>query len=159
MRSGAPHHPLGDQGALVLGHRPADLQQELVLRVAPDRPIQEGDLTPGALEFLQEHHQLDVVARQAVGIGDQHLRDLTRPHRVAQPVQAWAVERRPAVAIIAEDALARQRHPLAVQMGAQPLELLLDGLGLRLALGVDTRTYNATVSARLLWSCRGGARA
>jgi hypothetical protein len=33
--------------------------------------------------------------------------------------------------------LARQFHALIAQMGAQPVELLLDGLGLRLALGRD----------------------
>jgi hypothetical protein len=86
VRSAAPYHPLGDQGALVLGHRPADLQQELVLRVAPHRPIEENGLASSALELLQEHHPLDVVARQAVGIGDQHLRDLrTASRRRSKP--------------------------------------------------------------------------
>ena len=135
LRLAAAAHPLGDQRALVLGHRTTDLQQQLVLRIASHRPIQEDHLATGALELLQQHHELDVVARQAVRIGDQHLGDLAYPHRIAQPIQARAVERRPAAAVIAEDALARQHHTLAAQMSAQPLELLLDGLRLGLALG------------------------
>jgi hypothetical protein len=131
----APTHPLGDQGALVLGHGTADLQQELVLGVPAHRPVQEGDLAAEAFELFQQHHELDVVARQAVGVGDQHPVHLARPHNVAQPVQARAVQRRSAVAVVTEDVLARQRYILGVEMGAQPIELLLDGLGLRLALG------------------------
>jgi hypothetical protein len=128
-------HALGDQRALVLGHRAADLQEQLVLRVPAHRPVQEGDLAAEALELPQQDHELDVVARQAVGIGDQHLRDLARPHRIAQPIQARAVEGRAAEAVIAEDGLARQLHAPGAKMGAQPFELLLDGLGLRLPLG------------------------
>lgn len=56
------------------------------VRVPSHRSVQKHHLAAGMLEFLQQHHELDVVARQAVGIGDQDLRHLTRPHRIAQPV-------------------------------------------------------------------------
>ena len=61
----------------------ADLQEQLILRVPSHRPVQEGHLAAGALELLEQHHELDVVARQTVGIGDQQPVHLARPYRVA----------------------------------------------------------------------------
>src|SRR3712207_107667 len=50
LRLPAASHALGDEGALVLGHGAADLQEQLVLRVSAHRSAQEGDLAAGALE-------------------------------------------------------------------------------------------------------------
>jgi hypothetical protein len=61
VRSGAPHHALADQGALVLGDGAADLQQELVVRVSAHRPVEELDLGTVPLQFLDEQHLMDVV--------------------------------------------------------------------------------------------------
>jgi len=111
------------------------LQEQLILGVAPNRAIQELDLAAPALEFFQQDHQLDVVARQAVGIGDQHVPDVAGAHRVAQSVQAGPVQRRPAVTIIPEDPLACEFLTASPQVSPQAFELLLDGLGLRLTQG------------------------
>ncbi|MCR6630164.1 MAG: hypothetical protein NVV74_09010 [Magnetospirillum sp.] len=133
----ASSHTFGDQGALIFGDRTPDLQQQVILWVPPHRSIQKLDPAAKALQFLQEHHQLDVVARQPVGVGDQDPLDLTGPHGIAQSIQARTVQRRPAVSVIPEDVLAGEVLTARVDMGAEPVELLLDGLGLRLTRGRD----------------------
>lgn len=140
----------------MLRHRTSALQQEVVLRILPHGPVQELDPAPEPLQLLQEHHQMDVVARQTIGIGDQHPTDAARPHGIAQPVQAGPVQRRPAAPVIPEDGLACQLLALPAEVGAQAPELLLDGLGLRLARAVETRTYPLS---SWLTSCAGGERA
>jgi hypothetical protein len=58
--------------------------------------------------LLQLIDQVNVVARQAIGRGDQ---DPIQPGRggvVAQPVEARSLERGPAVAIVAEDVVSIQ---------------------------------------------------
>jgi hypothetical protein len=114
----------------------------LVLRITADRPVQELHLAAEALQFLQEDHQLDIVARQAVGIGDQHPLDLAGPHRVAQPVQTRPVQRRPAVALVPEDILAREFPAVGGKPRPQSVKLLLNGLGLGLSQGRDTHVDN-----------------
>jgi hypothetical protein len=116
--------------------------KEVILWVPPHRPIQELTPAAGALQLLQEDHQLDVVARQAIGVGDQHPLDLAGPHRIAQPVQAWAVQRCPAEPVIPEDVFACKLLTARVEMGVEPVELLLDGLSLRLTRGRDAHIDN-----------------
>jgi len=45
-------HSLADQGALVLGDRPADLEQELLMWGVADRLVEELDAAAGALESV-----------------------------------------------------------------------------------------------------------
>jgi hypothetical protein len=52
----AAAHPLGDQRALVLGHRAADLQQQMVMWVVAHRALQELRGTASPRPFLQQHH-------------------------------------------------------------------------------------------------------
>ena len=60
----APPGPLGDQRPLVLGDRPADLEEQLVVRVPGHRPVEE--LNPAAvpLELVEQEDLEDVVAGQ-----------------------------------------------------------------------------------------------
>jgi hypothetical protein len=50
----ASSHPFGDQGPLILGDRPADLEQELVVRVLGHRPVEELDAAAVLLQLLEE---------------------------------------------------------------------------------------------------------
>ena len=52
LRLAPPAHPLGDEGALVLGHRAADLQEELVMRALTHRTVDEQHLRTQPREFL-----------------------------------------------------------------------------------------------------------
>jgi hypothetical protein len=66
----ATSEPLADDGALVLGHGPLDLQKQLILRVVRDRPMEEDDLTAGLAEFLEEQDLIGVLASETVRTQD-----------------------------------------------------------------------------------------
>jgi hypothetical protein len=81
-------HPLGADTPLVLGHRPPDLQQQLVVRVRAHRPVEELDRAAPTSQFFQQQRLVDVVAGQAIGRGQQDAIDLARRDRIAQPLRA-----------------------------------------------------------------------
>ena len=56
LAQAAAAHPLGDQAALVLRHRAADLQQQLVVRVLAHRPVEELDLAARGDDLLDQQH-------------------------------------------------------------------------------------------------------
>ena len=129
--------PLGDERPLVLGDGPADLEQQLVLRVVGERPVGELDPAAAALQLLQKQDLVDGVAGQPVGVGDEDAVELGRRGEVAELVEAGATQRRPGVPVVAEDVVILER-PLALRdAAAQAVELLVDGLRLGLALGRD----------------------
>src|SRR3954453_3448129 len=137
----AAAHALGDQGALVLGHGAPDLQQQMVVRVVAHGPVQELGGTTGARPLLQEHHLMDVVAREAVGRGDEHAVDLAALDGVAQAVKPRSGPRSTAVAVVAERVGRIERPALGgvrADVGGQAPELLLNGLALDLVTGRDT---------------------
>jgi acetyl-CoA acetyltransferase len=49
----AAAHPIGDQGALILGHRASDLEQQLILEVLTHRAVQKLDLTAALGAFVE----------------------------------------------------------------------------------------------------------
>jgi hypothetical protein len=98
-------HPLGDQRALILGDRPTDLQQQLIVGIVTHRPIQKLHLAAVPAQLVDEQHLMDVVAGQPVGCGDQHQVELGQCSMVPQPVQARSAQAGTAVAVIAVDVL------------------------------------------------------
>jgi hypothetical protein len=134
-------HPLGDQRALILGHRPADLQQQLVVRILAHRPVQE--LHPAAMptKLVDQQHLMDVVAGQPVRRGHQDHVQVGQRGVVAQPVQARPAKAGAAVAVVTVDMLGIQDPATLTHRATQPLKLLLDGLGLGLAAGGDPRIH------------------
>ncbi len=135
LAQAAAAHALGDQGALVLGHGAADLQQQLVVRVAAHRPVEEHHLRPVLLQLLDQERLVHVVARQPVRLGDQDAVEPGARGGVAQAVQARAPQAGAAVAVVAEDTVRRQVPALRSGVGAQPIELLVSALCPGLALG------------------------
>ena len=137
----AAAHALGDQRALVLGHGAPDLQQQVVVRVVAHRAVEELGGAAGARPLLQQHHLVHVVAREAVGGGDEHAVDLAAFHGVAQAVEPRARQHGAAVAVVAEH-VGRVERPALGGVGAhvrgQAPELLLNGLVLDLMAGRDT---------------------
>ena len=134
-------HALGDQRALVLGDGAADLQQQMIVRVVAHRAVEELGGAAGLRPLLEEHHLVDVVAREPVGRGDQHAVDLAAPHGIAQAVEPRARQHGTAIAVVAEH-VGRVEHPAVGGMGVrrrgEPLELLFNGLMLDLEAGRDT---------------------
>ena len=56
---------------------------------------------------------------------------------VAQPVEGWPVEGSAATPFVAEDVLVSCQRAAREQVGAQPFDLLLDGVLLRVGHGRD----------------------
>ena len=81
-----PPHPLGNEGALVFGHRPTDLQQQLVVGVGRHGTVEELDHTAKALQFFQQQDLVDILARQAIRRGDEDALHFRTGHRVAQRI-------------------------------------------------------------------------
>jgi hypothetical protein len=82
-------HPLGNEGPLLFGHRSANLQQQLVMRVVTHRAVEELDDTAEALQFLQQEHLAHILAGQAIRRRHEDALDLSARDRVAQRVQTW----------------------------------------------------------------------
>ena len=150
---------LGEHRALVLGDGALDLQQQLVARVLGDGTVEEGDLDAGAAELLEQQHLVGVAARQAVG--REHRDDLDGgvAHRVAQAVEARAIEPRAAVAVVAEDVRLGQLVAFGLGPAPQAGELAVDGLLAFLALGrhsrVDRGTHQVTPPRRWVGGSAG----
>jgi hypothetical protein len=81
-------HPLSDQRALVLSHRPADLQPQLIVGILAHRPVQNLDLAAVPAQLLDEEHLVDIAAGQPVGRGDHHQVNLGQRRVIPQAVQA-----------------------------------------------------------------------
>src|SRR5918911_2064142 len=113
----ATAHPLGDQAALVFGHRTTDLQQELIVRILAHRPVEEFHLTACGRDLFPQEHLMHVVARQPIRGRNQDAIQLAERRPVPQPLQPGLLEARPAVSIIAEDVLSPNRPALPEGMG------------------------------------------
>jgi len=148
-------HPFGNQRAFIFRHGPADLQQQLIMGIVTHRTVEKLNFATRMFKFFQQHHLLDIVARQPIGSRYQHAINFSRFDFVTQPIKARAIERRAAIAIIAENVLVLQFPTLALRMGPQPLELLFDGLGLCLALGrhahIDRNAHRTPPASESNW--------
>ena len=57
-----PPMPFDNLRALILGHHPLDLEQQVVLRTAPQFAIQKDDLDAGPVEFIHQQDLIGVLA-------------------------------------------------------------------------------------------------
>ena len=133
LAQAAAAHSLGDQGALVLGHRAADLQQQLVVWILAHRPVEELDHCAVSLQLFDQQYLVHVVARQPVRRGDQDTVQAGTSGGISQAVQARTPKTGAAVAVVAEDVLLREIPAASSGMDAQAVELLLNALRLGLA--------------------------
>lgn len=135
----------------MLGHCAADLQQQLVVRILAHRPVEELDLSTVPLQLLDQEHLVRVVARQPVRRGDQ---DAVQPGArggVAQVIEARTPETGAAATSVAKDVLLRQAPAERRGMGAQAVELLLNGLRLGLAPGRSPGVDGCLQGGSPLW--------
>jgi hypothetical protein len=137
----APASAFGNQGALIRSHRAADLEEELIVRVLAHRAVQELDPTAMLLECFEEENLADIVPGEAVWVGHQDFLELGRRDMVAQSIQTGPVEGVAAVAVVAEEVGLRQVPPLGGEVGAQALDLLINGLGLQPSRDADIDRY------------------
>ena len=141
--------PLGDQGPLVLGDGAADLEQELVVRVAGHRAVEELDAAALGLQLLEQEGLVDEVAGQPVGVGQEDRVEGGHGRRVAEAVEAGPLERGAAVAVVTEDVRLGELPAPVPGVFPEPLDLLVDGLGLGLPLGRDSshRSRSSSVAS------------
>jgi hypothetical protein len=66
-RLSASSPPVSDQGAFIRGHRPPDLEQELIVWVLTHRPVEALDRPAPLGECLDEEHWMHIVAGQPIG--------------------------------------------------------------------------------------------
>jgi hypothetical protein len=126
LRLPAAAHALGDQRPLVFRHRPPDLQQELVVGILTHGAVEELHLAAVPLQFLQQQDLVHVVAGQAIRRGDQYPVHARQGNLIAEPVQPRAFQAGPTITVVAKDVLGGQLPALALDIGLQPLQLLLD---------------------------------
>jgi hypothetical protein len=132
----ASPHPFGNEVALVLSNRAANVQQQLVVGVLTHRSFQKLNPAAHLLQVVHQQHLMNVIASQAIRRGYQNQLKSGHCRMVAQPVQAGPVELGPTVAIIPKDVRFRQT-PVGVSgnFDSQPFQLLFNRLTLLLAVG------------------------
>jgi hypothetical protein len=77
---------------------------------------------------------VDVIPRQPIGIGDEDAIELGKGGEIAKPIEAGSSQRSSGVTVVAEDVIFRKLVLAISGSASQPVELLIDGLGLGLAL-------------------------
>jgi len=125
-------HPLGDEATLVLRDRAPDLQEELIVRIMGHGAIDEDHRAAVLLEFLDQEHLMDVFAGQAVRRRQRHHAKGGTGRGITQAVKAGTGQPGSTVPLITIDVLRGKGPPLRSAVGLQALQLLFDGLGLRL---------------------------
>ena len=95
---------------------------------------EEPYLAAMALQLLEQQDLMDVVARQTIRRGDDHQIEAAGGGPVAQAIETRPPQRGATVAVIAKDMVERHVPALLARVARQAFDLLLDRLGLRLAL-------------------------
>jgi len=116
----------------ILRHDPLHLHQKLLLRLVPDRMVQERHLHPLPVQLLQQQDLIGALPRQPVrGIHVQPV-DQAQRRQVPQTLQGRTHERRPAVAVVDKTQFLVQYQTLLPHPFLQGLHLTGDGLILHL---------------------------
>ena len=130
-------HSFGNQVALVLGHRPTDLQQELIMGIIIlHRAFQKLDVTTQVVQFFNQQNLMNIFASQAIRRSYQDQFQGSHAGRISQPIQTWTIELGTGITIIAIYMLLCQL-PLGLLRNrfSQTLDLLFNALTLHLAVG------------------------
>jgi hypothetical protein len=130
-------HAFGQQGAFIFGHGSPDVQEPLGLRILAQRLIEALDAAPCLRECFQEHHLMDIMARQTVWTGHQHPVDRALFAPVPQAVESWSAARGTTRPSITEDILWTSGLALCMHVCRETCALLVNGLGQRLPFGRD----------------------
>ena len=74
-------------GALVFRDHTLHLKQEIVLRGAADRAVQENDLSPGATKLIDHEHLMGVTMGEPIRSVDINALDMATGNRVSQTLE------------------------------------------------------------------------
>src|SRR5262249_15001893 len=103
-----------------------------------DGTVEELHNTPEALQLLEQEHLVHILARQAIRGGDEDALHLGGRDRIPKRIQAGTAEGRGAGAVVTKhQALGRRPCSALLDPSAETVELLVNGLGVGLALARD----------------------
>jgi len=94
-------HARGAQGALVLSHSAANLEEQLVMRIVIPRAIAKLDPTAALGEFLDQEHLMDIVAGQAIGSRKHNAFNGRQGGSIAEAITPRTLEGGTAITVIA----------------------------------------------------------
>jgi hypothetical protein len=91
---------LKNLGAFIFGDHALNLEQEIILRRVPDRPVQEHDVHTGAPQLVDEQRLVCVTPSQAIRGMDIQALNLAAGGRIAKALESRTHEDRAAVAVV-----------------------------------------------------------
>jgi hypothetical protein len=103
-----PPHPLRNQDAFIRRDRPPHVEQELIMRGITHRTIQQLNAASALTACVDEEPLMHGVTGQTIWGRDAHLCKGRPSGPVPPPLQPWALELGPALAVIAVDRLLGQ---------------------------------------------------
>ncbi len=133
----AAAEPLGQDRPLVFGDGPLDLEQELVVRVVGDRPLDELDLARGLAELLQQEDLVGITPGESIGAIDADDFEFALAGGVAEAVEGGAVEPRTRITLVDVDVIVFEFVAVCGRPAPQGVELAVDRLVTPLPLGRD----------------------
>jgi hypothetical protein len=130
-------HSICNQVALVFGHRPSDLKQELVMGIILlHRAFQKVDITTQFFHLLDQQYLMHIFTRQSIRCGYQDQLESCHAGGISQTIQSRTIELGPRVTIVAIHML-RSQLPIGILNYCllQSLNLLFNALTLHLTVG------------------------
>jgi hypothetical protein len=130
-------HSLGNQVALIFGHRPTDLKQELVMRIIILHwAFKKLDVTTQCFHFVNQQNLMNIFTRQSIRCGYQDQFESCHAGGISQSIQARTIELGTRVTIIAIN-MFRCQLPIGMLGNShlQSLNLLFYTLTLHLTVG------------------------
>src|SRR6185437_3739634 len=110
--------------------------------VLAHRAVGKEHLTAAFFKLLNEQNLVNIFAGESIWLGQKDDIKARLTHLIAQPVEARALERRPTVTFITKYGVLGPPPPVFLTVDLQPLQLLLNGLGLALVLGRDADVHS-----------------
>jgi hypothetical protein len=124
-----------EQRAFVLGHRPLNLEEELIVGIIRERMLQKDDFTAHPAKLFEPQHLISILTGQPIRTPDGHQRNGAVWGGIAQPLQRGAVEAGPTIAFIAVNMFRLQVMAVGARPRPQSAQLTGDGLLPLLAAG------------------------
>jgi len=154
----AAAEPLAQDSALLFGDGALDLQQQLVVGILADRPLNKNGLAARTTQLVEDEHLIGVFARQPVRGQDGDHVAFARAGGVAQPVEPRSIQIRAAVALVAKEVLRLDPVALLLAPAGQLGELALNRLVTLLVQSRDARIDGGRHAHPLLRSGVGALR-
>jgi hypothetical protein len=103
--------------------------------IATHGVVEKFDRTSASLQFVEHDHLLDVVAGESIGLGYQDPVQFTRTGSIPEVIQPRPIEIRTAAPIITEDMVITELPPVVLDIGTEPVKLLVNRLSMSLVEG------------------------